>query len=497
MPDAVPDAAAVAVPNAGANAVPNAGVARPSDLLATAQWATAHERLVETLRTLIRIPSINPPDPPGPELDAANVIAAMLGESGIPSTVYEPVPGRGSVVARLRGDGSGGDPLLLLSHLDVVPAPPDRWTHDPFAADVADGYVYGRGAVDMKNLVAMELEVVRILAESATAAGLDPAADPVPGLRRDILLAVTAAEEAGGREGAGWLVDHHPEHLKAAGAISEAGGVSLDIGGRRLYPIQVAEKGYAVYKLTFRGTWGHGSMPRSDNAAVMAAEAIRRLAEPGTPRVTPVMAAFFESAADALGGEAATLLRALATGDPGRTEAAIDRLCVPVYARAVRALVRDTISPNVIHAGVKYNVIPGEATLELDCRLLPGTDEAAMRADVVERLGPELAAACTIELTIVAPPVVADVDSDLYRVLARTIVDHDPEGVPLPVMAPFATDAKHLDRIGVPAYGFSPLRLDPAETFLERYHGVDERVGLDALRWGLPVLYDAVVRFCG
>jgi acetylornithine deacetylase/succinyl-diaminopimelate desuccinylase-like protein len=120
-----------------------------------------------------------------------------------------------------------------------------------------------------------------------------------------------------------------------------------------------------------------------------------------------------------------------------------------------------------------------------------------MRADVVERLGPELAAACTIELTIVAPPVVADVDSDLYRVLARTIVEHDPEGVPLPVMAPFATDAKHLDRIGVPAYGFSPLRLDPAETFLERYHGVDERVGLDALRWGLPVLYDAVVRFCG
>jgi acetylornithine deacetylase/succinyl-diaminopimelate desuccinylase-like protein len=238
-------------------------------------------------------------------------------------------------------------------------------------------------------------------------------------------------------------------------------------------------------------------MPRADNAAVLAAEAIRRLAAPGAPRLTPVMAAFFEAAADAVEGDAATLLRALATGDPGRTEAAIDRLCEPVYARAARALVRDTISPNVIHAGVKYNVIPGEATVELDCRLLPGTDEPAMRAEVIERLGPELAAACDIELTIVAPPVVAAVDSELYRVLARTIVDHDPEAVPLPVMAPFATDAKHLDRMGVPAYGFSPLRLDPAETFLERYHGVDERVGLEALRWGLPVLYDAVVRFCG
>jgi acetylornithine deacetylase/succinyl-diaminopimelate desuccinylase-like protein len=477
--------------------VPSGAAAHPSDTLPPARWAAAHERLVEALRALIRIPSINPPDPPGPELDAARAIAAMLAESGIPSTIYEPVPGRGSVVARLRGDGSGGEPLLLLSHLDVVPAPPDRWTHDPFAADIADGYVYGRGAVDMKNLVAMEIEVVRLLAESAAAAGLDPARDPIPGLRRDVLLAVTAAEEAGGREGAGWLVDHHPEHLRAAGAINEAGGVSLAIGGRRLYPIQVAEKGYAVYRLTFRGTWGHGSMPRADNAAVLAAEAIRRLAAPGAPRLTPVMAAFFEAAADAVEGDAATLLRALATGDPGRTEAAIDRLCEPVYARAARALVRDTISPNVIHAGVKYNVIPGEATVELDCRLLPGTDEPAMRAEVIERLGPELAAACDIELTIVAPPVVAAVDSELYRVLARTIVDHDPEAVPLPVMAPFATDAKHLDRMGVPAYGFSPLRLDPAETFLERYHGVDERVGLEALRWGLPVLYDAVVRFCG
>jgi acetylornithine deacetylase/succinyl-diaminopimelate desuccinylase-like protein len=204
--------------------VPSGAAAHPSDTLPPARWAAAHERLVEALRALIRIPSINPPDPPGPELDAARAIAAMLAESGIPSTIYEPVPGRGSVVARLRGDGSGGEPLLLLSHLDVVPAPPDRWTHDPFAADIADGYVYGRGAVDMKNLVAMEIEVVRLLAESAAAAGLDPARDPIPGLRRDVLLAVTAAEEAGGREGAGWLVDHHPEHLRASAWPSAGAG---------------------------------------------------------------------------------------------------------------------------------------------------------------------------------------------------------------------------------------------------------------------------------
>ncbi len=471
--------------------------ARPSDALTAGAWAEAHDRLIATLVELIRIPSINPPDPAGPELDAARAIARWLGEAGIPATVYEPVPGRGSVVARLRGDGTGGEPLLLLSHLDVVPASADRWTHDPFAADIDGGYLYGRGAVDMKNLAAMEIEVVRLLADSAHAAGLDPARDPIPGLRRDVLLAVTADEEAGGVVGIGWLADHHPEHLLAAGALNESGAVSLEIGGRRLYPIQVAEKGYAVYRITVRGAWGHGSMPRPDNALVLAAAVVERLAEAGAPRLTPVMATFFEAAADALDGEAAILLRAMAGPDPGRAEAALSRICSPVYARAAMALLRDTVSPNVIHAGVKYNVIPGEAIIEVDCRLLPGTTEPAMRADIDRRLGQELLASCGIELVTTAPPVVAAADSPLYRVLEAAVLAHDREGIPLPVMAPFATDNKTLLRLGVSAYGFSPLRIDPAESYLERYHGVDERVSIDALRWGLPVLYDAVRTFCG
>ncbi|HKB29025.1 MAG TPA: M20/M25/M40 family metallo-hydrolase, partial [Candidatus Limnocylindrales bacterium] len=202
----------------------------------------AEERLIEAFRDLIRIPSVNPPDPPGAELAVAHYLRDALGDLGIPAQVFEPVPGRGSVVARLRGDGTGGPPLLLLSHLDVVPAPPDRWTHDPFAADIADGYVYGRGAVDMKHLVAMELEVMLRLAEDARAAGRDPATDPIPGLKRDVLFASTADEEAGGLAGAGWLALEHPEHLRAAAAINEAGGVSMWLGDRRLYPIQVAEK---------------------------------------------------------------------------------------------------------------------------------------------------------------------------------------------------------------------------------------------------------------
>ncbi|HEY8239200.1 MAG TPA: M20/M25/M40 family metallo-hydrolase, partial [Candidatus Limnocylindrales bacterium] len=170
----------------------------PSDRISPEQWAHAHDELVESLRDLIRIKSINPPDPAGPELDAARFLGQALGDAGILATVYEPVPGRGSVVARLRGDGTGGEPLLLLSHLDVVPAPPESWTHDPFAGDIADGWLYGRGAVDMKDLTAMELQVMRLLASEARAAGRDPASDPIPGLRRDVLFASTADEEAGG-----------------------------------------------------------------------------------------------------------------------------------------------------------------------------------------------------------------------------------------------------------------------------------------------------------
>jgi acetylornithine deacetylase/succinyl-diaminopimelate desuccinylase-like protein len=464
-----------------------------------ADWERAGDELISTLQELIRIPSINPPpaDAADGELRVANWIAASLADAGLEPEVFEPVPGRGSVTARLRGDGTGGDPLLLLGHLDVVPAPSERWTHDPFAGDVADGYVWGRGAVDMKDLVAMELWVMRRLAAEARQAGRDPASDPVPGLTRDVLFASTADEEAGGLNGIAVLVEERPELLQAAGAINESGAVATTFAGRRFYPIGVAEKGYAVYLISVTGTWGHGSMPRDDNAAVLAAQVVARLNVQGSPRLTPTMAAFFNGAADSLDGEAARVLRALASDDPRLAEAAVDALCEPMSARVIRALMRDTVSPNIIHAGVKYNVIPGEATVEIDCRVLPGTSEEDMLAAVVERIGPELAAACEIELVIFGPPVDAPASGPLYDVLTATVRDHDPDGIPLPFMVPFATDAKHTATLGIPTYGFSPLLLDPDERFLERFHGVDERVAIDALRWGLPVLYDVVRRFCG
>ena len=473
--------------------------AGPSSQVTAEDWAAAHDTLVDTLRALIRIPSVNPVDPAAPdgELLAARYIAGRLVAAGLVPELLEPVPGRGSVHVRLRGDGTGGGPLLLLSHLDVVPAPPERWTHEPFAADLADGHVWGRGAVDMKGMVALELGVVERLAAETRAAGLDPARDPVPGLRRDVMFTCTADEEAGGHAGARWIAEHRPDWLRAAGALNECGGVSVTIAGKRLYPIQVAEKGYAAYRIHITGTWGHGSMPRADNAAVLAAAVIDRLATPGPIRLTPVMSRFLEAAAGALPDDAGRLLGALAGDDPARAEAALADLCDPMYARALRALVRDTFSPDVVHAGIKYNVIPGDATVEVDSRLLPGMTEPDIRAELLRRLGPELAEACELELISFGAPVESPADGPLFELLGDVIRDHDPDAIPLPVMVPFATDAKHTGPLGVPTYGFSPLRLDPDERFLERFHGVDERVSVDALRWGLPVLYDVVRRFCG
>ena len=238
---------------------------RPSDAVEPDAWDRAHGQVVETLRDLIRIPSVNPPDPalPDGETRAARYIAGRLAAVGLAPEVVEPVPGRGSVHVRLRGDETEDDGLLLMSHLDVVPAPPDRWSHDPFAADIDGDHIFGRGTVDMKGMVALQLGVIERLAAEARAAGRDPAADPIPGLRRDVLFTCAADEEAGATDGARWLAFHRPDWLRAAGALNECGGVTVHAAGVRFYPIMVAEKGFAPYRIHVSGTWGHGSMPRA------------------------------------------------------------------------------------------------------------------------------------------------------------------------------------------------------------------------------------------
>ena len=450
--------------------------------------------LVELLRALIRIRSVNPP---GDEILVARYLEGVFADEGIPARVVEPFPSRGSIVAHVHGDGTGGDPLLLLSHLDVVPAEPAGWTHDPFGGDLEDGYVWGRGDLDMKAMVAMEVQVMRRLARAARAAGRDPVTDPIPGLRRDVIFCSTADEEAGGWQGAGWLVDNHPEWLRAAGALNEAGGISITYGGVRFYPIQVAEKGFAVYKLHVKGRWGHGSVPTPDNAAVLAAQVVARLTEPGPTRLTEAIEAALARALPHLPSAARAAVASLRSAEPARVEATLHELCDPVLARTIAAVMRDTVSVGIVTAGVKYNVIPGTAEIVIDCRTLPGTDEPCMRAELRRRIGEDLMSRVEIELEQAGSSVQAPLDSPLYRLLEEVVVSRDPDGVPLPFMAPFATDAKHFARIGVPTYGFSPLRVGPDDGLLALMHGDDERISVDALAFGLPALWDAVTLFCG
>ncbi|HET7677805.1 MAG TPA: M20/M25/M40 family metallo-hydrolase [Candidatus Limnocylindrales bacterium] len=466
--------------------------ARPADLLA---GEAAHAELVEHLRALIRLRTVNPP---GDEILAARYLADVLAAEGLAPEVLEPFPGRGSVVARLRGDGTGGGPLLLLSHLDVVPVEAARWSHEPFGAQVVDGVIYGRGALDMKAMVAMELQVALGLAREARAAGVDPARDAMPGLRRDVIFAATADEEAGGSAGIGWIVDQRPELVQADAALNEAGGMTVELLGRHFYPVQVAEKGYAWVRIGVNGTPGHASMPRADNAAVLAARVIERLARPLERRVVPVMEAAIRALADALDGAARDRALRLLEADPAAAEAALDELCVaPAQRRALRAVLRDTVSPTVVHGGLKYNVIPGRAEIELDVRPLPGTTPEMVLAMLRERIGEELWPACQVEIVRFGQPLLQPTAHPLLDLIGAVLRAHDPAAIPLPVMAPFATDAKHTVRLGIPTYGFSPLRLAPGEPFLELFHGDDERVSLDALRWGLPVLDEVVRRYCG
>jgi len=490
----------------GSDPAPGAARApRPSAALEGTTWARAHDELIAGLRELLRIRTVNPP---GDEILAARHLEVVLADAGIPSTVVEPVPGRGSIVARLRGNGTGGAPLLLLSHLDVVPAPGAGWTHDPFGGDLADGYVWGRGAVDMKGMVAMEVAVMRLLAGEARAAGRDPASDPVPGLTRDVILASTADEEAGGVHGAGWMVERHPEWLAAAGALNECGGVAVTVAGTRLWPIQVAEKGFAIYDLEVRGRWGHGSMPGDGgpgaggtvegdaNAFLRAAEVARRLAAPGAPRPTPVMERFLAGAAAALPPEIGAWIRRLA-GDGPAAEAALAALCTDAYCRALRSMLSDTFSPDVLQVGTRHNVIPGVGTLTVDVRVLPGTTRDAVEDELRARIGEELWPHVSATLRLWGPSVEAPADGPLWDVMTSAIRAADPAGVPIPAMSTWATDAKHTAKLGIPTYGFSPLLLGPDDQFLALFHGDDERVSAEALRFGLPVLYDVVRRFCG
>jgi acetylornithine deacetylase/succinyl-diaminopimelate desuccinylase-like protein len=448
---------------------------------------------VEHLRALIRIPSVNPPDggpdvaagrdPLGGEAAAARYCADVLGGAGIEAEVIELVPGRGSCVGRLRSSGPATEPpLILLSHLDVVPVDAESWSRDPFGGDLVDGVVWGRGAVDMKNMVAMELAVVLALRRSGAE------------LRRDVIFAAVADEEAGGEHGARGLVQRRPELFHdaegrpASVALNEVGGYSITLDGRRFYTIQVAEKGIVWTRIRTGGTPGHGSMPHDDNAAVKLASAVNALVDDQAARrarVLPVVADFLS----ALGlGEVAQL----AADDPVAASAVLaTRVEDPVMRRSIDAMLRDTVTPTVLRAGKKVNVMPGTGEAEVDVRTLPGTDQEQLLAHLRGVVGE----GASVEAIVGLPAVEWPADAEIVGFMRDALTRADPEGTAVPMMITPGTDAKALAQLSIPCYGFAPMRLEADFPFLELFHGHDERVPVSALAFGLPVLAEVVARY--
>jgi acetylornithine deacetylase/succinyl-diaminopimelate desuccinylase-like protein len=447
-------------------------------VLEEVDWELEGKAVVELLQALLRFDTTNPP---GNEAECVAFLADHLRGVGVEPEVLSPVPGRANLVARLPGDGSAA-PLLLNGHVDVVAAEADRWRHPPFAGEVHDGAIWGRGAVDMKQMVAMSLVVVGLLARLG-----------VP-LRRDLKLAAVADEEAGCAAGSAWLVDHHPDKVRAGHALGEVGGATFRLGGKPFYPVQVAEKGVVWLRATATGATGHGSIPRDDNAVVGLAEFLARVGRRSLPvHPSPEARRLLASLAAVQGGPARAVLPLLLR--PRWSNAVLRRgVRDPATARLLAALLRNTASPTVVSAGHKTNVIPGRATAELDGRIAVGSSEAELLAELRALAGPG------IELELVAPshpPTVSPPDTELFGVLAQVVAEHHPGAVAVPAIQPGFTDAKYWSRLGIACYGFTPVRLEPGDpNFAEMLHGDDERIPVAGLQAGLRMLADAVARHC-
>ncbi|PDP85959.1 hypothetical protein CQJ94_19635 [Glycomyces fuscus] len=425
--------------------------------------STAEVEVVDLCRELIEFDTSNYGDHSGPgERKAAEYVAAKLDEVGVESRIYEKHPGRSNVVARITGEDSSRPPLLIHGHLDVVPAAPEDWTHHPFAGEVADGCVWGRGAVDMKDMNAMVLAMLR----QRLREGRRPP--------RDIVLAFLADEEAGGTWGAQYLVDEHPDlFADCDSAISEVGGFSFTVKeDRRLYLIETAEKGIAWMRLTARGTAGHGSMVNTDNAVTELAAAVARLGEHRFPvQLTPTVRTFLEEICEEFG----------IPFDEGDVDATVARLG-PI-ARMIGATLRNTLNPTVLGGGYKANVIPGEATAQVDGRFLPGTEDAYF-AEIDRLLGPKVSREFIHHL----PAVETSFDGGLVSAMSESLLAEDPGAKAVPYCLSGGTDAKSFSRLGVRNYGFAPLKLPPELDFAGMFHGVDERVPIEGLRFGVRVL---------
>ena len=427
-------------------------------------FPSIEEEAVSICQDLIQIPSVNFGEGKGDEKAVADYVVNSLAEVGIEAKIYESAPKRCNVIARIKGSDSSRPGLVVHGHLDVVPANADDWSVDPFSAEIKDGMIWGRGAVDMKNVDAMILAIVRSWARK----GFTPS--------RDIVLAFFADEEAGMSFGSRWMTEHHPEVFAGCSeAISEVGGFSVTVAdGKRLYFVEAAQKGIHWMKLTAKGRAGHGSMMNDDNALTTLTEAVAKIGRYEWPqRYTNTVKVLFKRIAEATGKpydekDLRPLLKEI-----GPTE------------RMIGATLQNTANPTMLEAGYKANVIPGSASAVIDGRFLPGYEDElnkTIRAIIGE----------DIEIETISRDIALEVEfeGDLVDAMCNSIIKHDPEGIPVPYLMSGGTDNKALSELGIVGYGFSPLQLPADLDFMALFHGVDERVPISGLHFGVNVLKD-------
>jgi acetylornithine deacetylase/succinyl-diaminopimelate desuccinylase-like protein len=431
-----------------------------------------HHRPAELLRNLIRFDTTNPP---GNERECIAYIDGLLQDAGIETTIRAREPERPNLVARLRGTGNAA-PLLLYGHVDVVTTEKQEWTHPPFEARLVDGWIWGRGALDMKGGVAMMVSAFLRASEDDS---------PPPG---DVIFCALADEEGFGNFGAGFMVDEHPELFAGVRhAIGEFGGFAIELGRRRFYPIQVAEKQICGLKLRVHGPGGHGALPVRGGAMAELGRVLARIDRKRLPvHVTPVVRDMCHAIVRASPLPTGVALRLLTT--PLLTDRVLD--LIGARGHDLDPLLHNTVSPTMVHASDKLNVIPSEVSVICDGRLLPGFEPD----DLVRELKAILPRNVEIEVTLFQPgPPTSEMA--FYEELARVLRELDPEGAPMPLLMAGVTDARLFARLGIQTYGFTPMNLPSDFNFWSTIHSADERVPAEAIEFGAEAIHRVLKRF--
>ena len=433
-----------------------------------------YQNPVELLQKLIRFDTTNPP---GNESDCIAFVNHLLTQAGIATKILAKSQDRPNLIARFPGQGTAA-PLLLYGHIDVVTTENQQWRHSPFAGKLVDEFIYGRGALDMKGGVTMMLAaLLRAKAENLR----------LPG---DIILAIVCDEEAFGDYGAKFLVENHPEEFDGIRyAIGEFGGFTVFVGNRRFYPIQISEKQLCCLKATFRGPGGHGSLPVRGGAMAKLSQFLQRLDKRRLPvHITPPARLMISAMASSLGGISYLILNQLL--NPRLTDCMLNLL--GERGNLFDPLLHNTVSPTILHASNKINVIPSEVSVELDCRLLPGFQPDDLIGELLKIVEDTL----DIDVIRFDPgPGPSVPNMGLFDTLAGILKEADPDGTPVPMLLSAVTDGRFFSRIGIQTYGYLPMLLPKNFSFIQTIHAADERIPINAVEFGTNAIYQVLQRF--